>query len=176
MLFKMDKFLQIIEVVAADLSIIRTGKASPVLIEQLTVDAYGTKMKLVELATIAAVDANTLITTPFDIANLETIIKAVNTANLGLTAIPEDTRIRVVVPPLSEERRAEYVKLAKTKIEGGKVMVRQERHKAMEEIAKGGADEDTQKRWEKEVQKLVDETGEKLDELLAEKEKEILTL
>lgn len=171
-----SKFQKIVEVVTSDLGTIRTGKATPHLIETLIVDAYGDKMKLQELATISAIDANTLVVTPFDVTNIEAIIKAISGANLGLTAIPEDTKIRCVVPPLSQERREEYVKLAKTKVEGGKVMVRQARHEAMEDVTKGGSDEDTQKRLEKEIQTFTDKVVAQLDELADAKEKELMVI
>ncbi len=171
-----SKFSKVLEVVKADLATIRTGKATPALIENLVVDAYGSKMKLLELATIAATDPTTLVVTPFDISNAETIAKAISDANLGLSAVPEETRIRVMVPSLSEERRQEYVKLAKTKVEGGKVMARQVRHEAMEEVAKGDADEDTKKRDEKEIQMTVDKLNDALDKLFEDKEKELLTV
>lgn len=169
-----QKFQKVIDVVRADLATIRTGKASPVLLENLLVDAYDSKMKLVELATVAATDPTTLLLTPFDITNSEAIAKAISAANLGLTAMIEDTKIRVVVPPLSEERRQEYVKLAKTKAEGGKVMLRQIRHEAMESAAKSGTDEDNQKHLEKEIQTLTDQMVGELDLMATEKEKELL--
>lgn len=171
-----QKFQKVIEVVRADLATIRTGKASPQLVENLLVDAYGIKMKLVELATVAATDPTTLLITPFDLANAQVIATAIQNANLGLTAVVEDTRVRVVVPPLSEERRQEYVKLARMKAEGGKVMTRQIRHEAMEDVSKSGADEDTQKHLEKEIQELTDNMVAELDLLAQEKEKELLTI
>ena len=182
MLYKMDdltlqyapKFQKVVDVVRADLATIRTGKASSSLIENVPVEAYGTKMKLVEVGTVAATDPTTLVVTPFDQTNAPAIATAIQDANLGLTAIVEDTRVRVVVPALSQERRGEYVKLAKTKVEGGKVMLRQVRHDAMEDISKSDLDEDTQKRLEKELQTLVDQSVEKLELLAAEKEQELL--
>lgn len=171
-----SKFNKVLEVVKQDLATIRTGKATSALIENLVVDAYGSKMKLLELATISATDPTTLIVTPFDIGNTETIVKAVSDANLGLSAVPEEIKIRVIVPALSEERRQEYVKLAKTKIEGGKVMIRQVRHEEMERITKANSDEDTMKREEKEIQTAVDKTNEELEMLLSEKERELTTI
>lgn len=171
-----SKFQRVVDVVRQDLATIRTGKASPQLVESLWVDAYGSKMKLVELATIAATDPTTLIVTPFDITNAEAVASAIQEANLGLTALIEDTRVRVVVPPLSEERRQEYVKLAKTKAEGGKVMVRQIRHEAMENVVKSELDEDSQKHLEKEIQAATDKTTAELDLMASEKEKELLTI
>lgn len=170
----LPKFSKVIDVVRADLATIRTGKATPQLVENLVVDAYGTKMKMVEVATIAATDPTTLVVTPFDQSNGAAIAKAIQEANLGLTAIVEDTRVRVVVPPLSEERRQEYVKLANTKVEGGKVMLRQVRHDAMDDIAHSDLDEDMQKRLEKELQGLVDKFTGELELLASEKEQELL--
>jgi len=170
------KFAKVVDVVRTDLATIRTGKASSALLENIFVDAYGTKMKLVELATISATDPTTLLVTPFDIANAEAIAAAIQNANLGLSTIVEETKVRVVVPPLSQERREEYAKLAKTKMEGGKIMARQVRHDGMEDITKMNTDEDTRGRLEKEVQLLVDKTVEQLELLALEKEKELLTL
>lgn len=170
------KFSQVLDIVSADLATIRTGKANPQLVASLPVDAYGARMKLLELSTITAADPTTLIVTPFDVTNVDAVVKAITTANLGLTAIPEDTKIRVVIPPLSQERRSEYFRLAKTKVEGGKIMIRQVRHEAMEEISKSGANEDKQKHLEKETQTIVDKTTAQLDSLLNQKEKELLTL
>lgn len=170
----LPKFQKVIDVVRTDLGTIRTGKATPQLVESLVVEAYGTKMKMVEVATIAATDPTTLIVTPFDQTNGSAIAKAIQEANLGLSAIVEDTRVRVMVPPLSEERRQEYVKLANTKVEGGKVMLRQVRHDAMDDISHSDLDEDTQKRLEKELQNLVDKFTAELELLASEKEQELL--
>lgn len=131
-------------------------------------------MKMIELAAITATDPTTLLVTPFDIANAQGIAKAIQEANIGLTAIVEDTVVRVIVPSLSQERREEYVKLAKTKVEGGKVMVRQIRHEAMEGAVKSDLDDDSKEVAELEIQKMTDQMVEKLDLLLREKEKELL--
>lgn len=171
-----SKFQKVIDIVRADLATIRTGKASPQLVENLLVDAYGSKMKLLELATVAATDPTTLVITPFDVTNGEAIAKAIQEANLGLTAMVEDTRVRVIVPPLSQERREEYVKLAKTKAEGGKVMIRQIRHDAMEQLGKSELDEDSMRHFEKEIQAATDQMVAELDVLASEKEKELLTI
>lgn len=169
-----SKFQKALEVVKQDLNTIRTGKASPALIENLIVDAYATKMKLVELGTIMTSDPTNLVITPFDTANIESICKAISDANLGLTAMPEDVKIRVVVPSLSQERREEYVKLVKSKIEGGKIMVRQVRHDAMEDVSKAEANEDQKESMEKEVQALTDKMTVELDQMADAKEKELM--
>lgn len=171
-----SKFKKIIDVVAADLGTIRTGKATPALLDNLLVEAYGARMKLLELATIVASDPTTLLVSPFDIGNADVIAKAISDSNLGLSVVVEDTKIRVMVPALSQERREEYVKLAKTKVEGGKVMVRQVRHEAMENSVKPDIDEDLQKHLEKEIQLMTDKTTAELETLLLEKEKQLLTI
>lgn len=171
-----SKIARVLEVVGADLATVRTGKASPVIIENLPIDVYGTRMKLVELATLSASDPATLIVTPFDIGNGDEIAKAIQNAGLGLTAIVEDTKIRVMVPQLSAERRQEYVKLVRAKVEGGKVMVRQARHEAMEEAAKAEIDEDSRVRLEKEIQAEVDRAVGELEAMADEKAKELLTI
>lgn len=172
----LPKFDKVIEVVRADLATIHAGKAAPKLIEQVPVEAYETKMPLISLGTISVVDAGTLIFTPFDKSNISGTTVAIQNANLGVTVIPEDDHTRVVVPPLSEERRQEYVKLAKTKVEGGKVMVRQVRHDAMEDIGHSNLDEDTQKRMEKELQMMTDKVVAELDLLAQNKESELLAI
>lgn len=169
-----SKFQKVLEVVKQDLNTVRTGKASSALVENLLVEAYGAKMKLVELATISATDPTTIIVTPFDQINVEIIAKAISDSKLGLSVIVEDFRIRVMVPALSQERRQEYVKLVKTKIEGGKIMVRQIRHDGMEDIVKSDLNEDQKEHFEKEIQGLTDKTVGELDTLAKNKEKELL--
>lgn len=171
-----SKFQKVLEVVANDLATIRTGKASPKLIENLHIEAYGGNMPLIDLATITAADPTNLLVTPFDVGNVDVITKGIQEANLGLSVIPEDTQIRVVVPSLSEERRQEYVRLVKSKVEGGKIMVRQIRHEAIEDATKSNVDEDAKKRMEKEIQAMTDATVEKLDLMASEKEKELMIL
>ena len=170
-----SKFARVADVVHQDLATIRTGKATPALVENLVVEVYGSKMKLLELATIAATDPTTLVVTPFDIANVDAISSAISVANLGLSVVVEDTRLRVMVPSLSQERREEYVKLAKTKVEGGKIMVRQIRHDAMEDVVKSELDEDSQKHLEKEIQLMTDKMVVELDFLAKLKENELMS-
>lgn len=169
-----SRFAKVIEVVRNDLATIRTGKATPALIEQLPIEAYGSKMKLLELATIVATDPSSLSVTPFDPGNTGAIVKGITDANLGLSAHQDDHHVRVVVPPLSAERRQEYVKLAQSKGEGGKVMVRQIRHDTLEDLEKEELDEDSKERMKKDIQKLTDEAVEKIDLIISEKEEELL--
>lgn len=170
-----SKFQKVLEVVRQDLNTIRTGKASSALVENLLVEAYGAKMKLVELATISATDPTTIMVTPFDQTNVEIIAKAISDSKLGLSVVVEDTRVRVMVPSLSQERRQEYVKLVKSKIEGGKIMVRQIRHDGMEDVVKSDLNEDQKEHFEKEIQALTDKTVAELETLAENKEKELMS-
>ncbi|OGG07690.1 ribosome recycling factor [Candidatus Gottesmanbacteria bacterium RIFCSPHIGHO2_01_FULL_42_12] len=165
-----------IDVIRVDLSTIRTGRAIPSLIEHLLVEAYGSKMKLVELASITAPDPQTLIVTPFDPGNAIAILKAIEESGMGFTPGINENIVRVVIPPLSQERREEFVKLVHTKLEGGKVMVRQVRHKYMDTIKDADNDEDTKKRLEKELQETTDKIIAELDLLGKKKVEELLTV
>jgi ribosome recycling factor len=165
-----------VEEVRQDLSTIRTGRASPQLLESLLVEAYGTKMRLVELASITAPDTQTLIVAPFDLTNTVPILKAIEELRMGFSPAISENIVRVTIPPLSRERREEFVKLVHTKLEGGKVMVRQIRHKYMDNIKDADNDEDTKKRLEKELQEVTDKIIAEIDLLGEQKEKELLTV
>ncbi len=173
---------QAFEVLRRDFATIKTGKASPGIVENIIISAYGgqARMRLNELATIHAVDAQTLAITPFDQSVAGEIRRGIEDANLGLNPILDAGVLRINLPPLTEERRKEYVKLASQKAESGKVMIRQVRHEAMEGIKKmkneDSVSEDDITRLEKEVQKVTDEYMGKIDQLKAEKEKELMSL
>lgn len=175
------KMQKAFEVMQQDFGTVRTGKAHPALIENVTIMAYGgsTPLKLMELATIHAQDASTLVITPFDKSIMNEIEKGLTEANLGMNPIVDESVIRLSIPPLTEERRKEFIKLVNQKAENGRIMIRQARHEAMEDLKKMGEEhvsEDEIKRLEKEIQKVTDEFMEKIDTLRAEKEKELMTL
>jgi len=175
-----DRMQLALDVLTKDFATIRTGKASPSLIENVVISAYGgaAKMKLNEVAMINVVDTQTLAVTPFDQAVIGEIQKGITEANLGVTPIIDAGIVRVTLPQLNEERRKEYVKLANQKAESGKVMMRQSRHESMGSIEhlEGTVSEDETDRLKKEVQKLTDEFIEKIDSMRNEKEKELMTL
>lgn len=176
---KMQKALEIIR---ADLQTIRTGRATPALVENIVVSVYGgtQKLRLMELGTITASDSRTLVIVPFDPSIIEEINKGLQVANLGLTPILDSEVIRISIPALSEERRLEYIKLAKQKLEMGRIMIRQIRHQAMEEIKKTlenkEISEDGQSRLEKNLQTLTDELMAEIDEITRLKEQELLQI
>ena len=174
-----DKLQKVLNVLGDDLATIRTGKATPALVENVIVTAYdGTaKLKVQELATIGTADNQTLIVTPFDQSTIHDIQKGIEAANIGLSPIVDSTVLRISLPPLSQERRQELIKVMKQKLENGKIQVRQVRHEMIEDMKKDyEGREDDIKRLEKEVQKIVDETVETIDEWGKKKEQELLQI
>jgi len=174
-----EKMLKTEEHLVQQFAGVRTGKASPALIENVHVEAYGSHMRLKELATITAPESRMLMVQPFDISNTKAIEKAIQSANLGLNPATQGKFIRIVLPDLSTERRQEFVKLCKKITEEGRVAIRNERRQAMDQLKKAkndGTSEDEVKGAEEEVQKLTDSYIKKLEEHLVHKEKEILTV
>ena len=175
-----EKMLKTEEHVIHEFHGVRTGKASPSLIENVMVEAYGSNMRLKELATISAPEARMLMVQPFDQTNMKAVEKAIQGAGLGLNPATQGRFIRVILPDLSAERRQEFVKLAQRMAEEGRVAVRTERRAAIESLKKlkgsAGVSEDNIEDCEKDVQKLTDQYIKKIDDHLVVKEKEILTV
>jgi ribosome recycling factor len=173
---RIDKVLDILK---TDLATIRTGRATPSLVENIVINAYGgsAKLKVMELATIGTTDNQTLVVTPFDLATIHEIQKGIEGANVGFYPAVDGHVLRISIPPLSQDRRQELIKAMKHKLENGKVMVRQVRHDAMETIKKEheGVEDDI-KRLEKDVQRLVDETITEIDAIGKQKEAELLQI
>lgn len=175
-----EKMKKAIDICRVDLSSIRSGRATPALVEQITIPAYGGSqhLKVMELATITTMDAKTLVVSPYDPAIIADIERGIMEANVGLTPVVDGEIIRITIPPLSQERREEYIKLARTKLEGGKIMVRQIRHDAMKELAKledeRQISQDETKHGEKMTQELTDEMIADIDTMGEKKEAELL--
>lgn len=162
-----------------DLSQIRTGRATPELVEEVIIEAYESTSPIKNLATINVVDAKTINIQPWDKTIVENIGKGIGNANLGFSPIVEGDRVLVKIPDLTEERRQEYVKIMKERIEDGRVAVRQVRQKYMKEVdeaQKSGLSEDEADRLRDEIEKIVKENNEKIETLKEEKEKELLTI
>ena len=162
-----------------DLATIRTGRATPALVENVVISAYdGTQnLKVKELATITTEGARTLLIAAFDPTVVKDIERGLNSANLGFTASVEGIIIRINIPLLTAERREEFIKLAHIKIEGGRVIIRQIRHDEMVKLkrqfeAKEIA-EDEKKRYEREIQEITDEMMAEIDVLRERKEEEL---
>jgi len=171
-----------VEIVSTDFSSIRTGRASASLIENIMVSAYdgAQKLKVMELGTISTPHAKTLVVEPWDTSVINDISKALSEANIGLNPIVDVNVIRISLPPLTEERRAEFVKLLKQKVESGKVMIRQLRHDKMADLKRGEEKneitEDDRKHLENELQKLTDEYTAKIGEMGKRKEEELIQI
>lgn len=165
------------EWLAKELGILRAGRASPAILDTVFIEAWGSKMPLKQVAAITVEDARSLRVTPYDVEQGKAIEKAITSANLGLSASGGEGGVRVVFPELSTERRAALIKAAKGKLEEARVSLRRGRDEAVRDIdAKekaGGIGEDEKFRLKKELEKLADAEGKKLEDAIARKEKEI---
>lgn len=175
-----EKMMKTEQVVQHEFAGVRTGKASPALVENIMVEVYGSNMRIRELAGITTPESRMLLIQPWDATSAGPIEKAIQKANLGLNPTVQGKMIRIVLPELSTERRQEMVKVARKMSEDGRVAVRHVRRDAMELIKKearnGGISEEEIETAETEVQKLTDQYIGKIDAHLATKEKEILTV
>lgn len=175
-----EKMKKAIEITRQDLSSIRSGRATPALVEHIVIASYGgsQRLSLTEMATITTMDARTLVVSPYDPSVVAEIEKGILEANVGLTPVVDGEIIRITIPPLSEERRQEYIKLARTKLEAGRIMVRQVRHESMRDLKRledgGEIPEDGRKHGEKMVQELTDEMIAGIDTMGERKEQELL--
>lgn len=173
---KMEK---VMAVVMEDMETIRVGRASPRMVEGIEVSAYGgQKMRLVELASITSPDPSQIVITPWDKSVVREIEKGIIEADLGLMPSVSGEVIRIVVPPLTEERRRDFVKLVGQKLESGRVMLRGVRQEVREEIGgledEAGVSEDDVKRLYEELDKLTGEFNKKLEKMAEEKEVEVM--
>lgn len=168
--------------VISEFAAVRTGKASPALVDNVDVmvASYGTKMKLKELAVVATPEPRLIAIQPFDPSTSDEIAKAIAESNIGLNPQNEGRRILVPIPELSEERRRDMVKLVKTLAEEGRVRIRSARKDGMDKAKKMKADniitEDGQHDFEKDVQDLTDSFVKKIDEATAAKDAEVMTV
>ena len=172
---KMDKA---VEVAKEDFAVIRTGRATPALFSKILVDYYGSPTPLQQLASFATPEARVVIITPYDRSSLGNVERAIRDSDLGVNPANDGTIIRVVLPQLTEERRREFIKVAKHKAEDARVSVRNIRRRAKEEldrIAKDGeAGEDEVGRAEKELEQVTKRHVDTIDDLLRHKETELL--
>ncbi|TFH16485.1 MAG: ribosome recycling factor [Lentisphaerales bacterium] len=172
-----EKMSKCVDHVKSQFSGLRTGKASPALVENVNVDYYGTSTRLREIAGISTPEPRLIVINPYDPTALGAIEKAILAANLGITPMNDGKIIRLPIPELSEERRNEMTKVAKRMAEEGKVAIRNVRREANDEIKAlektGKITEDDKESGTKEVQKLTDDYTASLDSILTEKEKEM---
>jgi len=169
-----------LDAVRREFATVRTGKATPALLDTVRVDAYGSKMPLNQVATVSTPEASLLVVQPFDKGLLGDIERAIMTADLGLNPANDGNIIRVPVPPLNEERRREFVKVLHKMAEEARISVRHARRSVRDEIHQLVKDheigEDEGHRREEAVEKLTHEYSGKIDELLKQKEEEVMAI
>jgi ribosome recycling factor len=172
---KMDKA---IEVAKEDFATIRTGRANPSMFAKILVDYYGTPTPLQQLASFQTPEARTILVSPYDMSSMKAIERAIRDSDLGVNPTDDGKVIRVVLPQLTEERRRDYVKLARHKAEEARVAIRNVRRHAKDELDRivrdGEAGEDEVVRAEKELEQITKRHIEAVDHLLAGKESELL--
>ncbi len=172
---KMRSAIQSLE---GDLGGIRTGRASPALVERLHVEYYGTPTPLLQLATISAPEPRQLLIRPFDATSLKNIERAIQASELGLTPNNDGKVIRLNIPPLTEERRHELVKVVHTRLEESRIAVRNVRRDLLKDLREFEHEkmisEDDLETAEEELQKLTDTMIEEIDHVGQHKEKEIM--
>lgn len=172
-----QKFDKAVEIFSNDIASIRTGRATPALLEGISVTSYGQKMRLIELGSIGISDARTLTFTPWDVSVIREVANGIMAANIGLTPVVDGELIRIALPMLTTEQREEYVRLLGRKLEGARGILRDIRA----QIRKGLQDakqaktvsEDEYKRDEDMLQKTTDEYNGKLEDMAKKKEVEI---
>lgn len=172
---KMDKA---VEVAKEDFATIRTGRANAAMFSKIVVDYYGAPTPLQQLASFNVTEARTILISPFDKSAMAAIEKALRDSDLGVNPSNDGNAIRIVLPALTEERRKEYVKLAKTKAEDARISVRSVRRRAKDDLDRlskdGDAGEDDVNRAEKELEAVTRRHVDTIDAVLAAKESELL--
>lgn len=168
------------EAVRREFAAVRTGKATPALLDTVRVDAYGSKMPLNQVASISTPEPTLLVVQPFDKTLIADIEKGIQTADLGLNPANDGNLIRVPIPPLNEERRKEYVRLLHKMAEEGRISIRHARKVGNDSVKEMLRDhevsEDEGHRAIEEIQKLTDAFIKKLDDLVEQKEKEVMAI
>jgi len=167
-----------IEATVHEFNSIRTGRASPALLDRISIDYYGTPTALKSLASISAPESRLLTIQPFDPGSLKSIERAIQESDLGLTPSNDGKLIRLPIPSLTEERRKELVKVVRRVAEDGKVAIRNVRRDVLQHlrelVVNGDVGDDEERRAEQQVQKVTDEHTKTIDDLLRAKEAEIM--
>ncbi|HEX3392174.1 MAG TPA: ribosome recycling factor [Solirubrobacteraceae bacterium] len=173
-----ERMAKSLESTKVEFTTVRTGRASPSLLERVVVDYYGAQTPLNQLATVSAPEARLLTVQPYDKSSIKTIEKAINESDVGLNPSNDGNLIRLVIPELTEERRRDLVKVVRNLAEEGRVAIRNVRRDTMQHLremkSEGDAGSDDEHRAEVELQKLTDGRIADLDAVLKAKEEEIL--
>lgn len=159
-----------------EFSTIHTGKASPAMVESVMVEAYGSTMRLKECAAVSTPDARMIVIQPWDKGVVQAVVKGIQMANLGFNPTVDGHLVRIPLPEMSRERRQEFVKVANRLAEEGRVHIRNIRRDGIEGVKKAKLPEDDTKRLEKDIQTATDKSIAEINQHLAHKEKELLTV
>ncbi len=174
-----DKAKQVPEWLVKELSTVRTGRANPSVLDSVMVDSYGALMGIAQVASVTLEDARSIRIVPWDNTQIKPIEKAITVANLGLSVSVDDKGVRVSFPALTTESRMQVVKMAKEKLEQGRITLRKHRDEVISDIEKKAKEsavtEDEKFKLKAEIQKVVDELNAKMQELFDKKEKEVLS-
>jgi len=172
-----ERMTKSIDALKRDLSTLRTGRATPSLLDNINIDYYGTSTPLNQLASVIAPDAQAIIIQPWDKGSIQDIEKSLSTSDLGFNPSNDGNQITVPIPPLTQERRFEMVRLLKKKIEDGKVSVRNVRRDSVERLRKLEKDksisQDDSRRGQDQIQKATDNYTKLIDDISKAKEDEI---
>lgn len=165
---------QAVDHVQGEFATVRTGRANPGILHRVTVDYYGTQTPLQQLATVTVPEPRMLVVQPFDPGAVTNIERAIQTADLGLNPSNDGKVIRLAFPPLTEERRKDLIRLVRNMAEDGRVSIRNVRRHTRDDLEEVGQSEDDVRRAEKKLQDLTDQYIARIDELLENKEHELL--
>lgn len=175
-----EKFTKIIEHLEKELSNLRVGRAMPNLLENIIIEAYGSKSPLMQLASINVPEPQTLVIQPWDPTLIKDVEKGIRKSNLDLNPVVDGKIIRISFPPLTEEKRKELVKIVGQKVEEAKISIKNVREEEIKELKKKEKDkeisEDEKFNAEKDLQKIVDEFQQKIKAVAEKKEKELMTI
>ena len=173
-----ERMKKAVDAVGRELTAVRTGKATPKILDGIKVEYYGTPTPLNQLASINAPDPKTLVVQPWEKTVIPDIIKALQKADIGLNPIAESNIIRLPIPPLNEERRMEMVKIVKKLGEDGKIAIRNIRRDANDKMKKAQKDseitEDDLEKGQKQIQEYTDDFIKKISDIISQKEQEVM--
>lgn len=172
-----ERMEKTVESLKSNYATLRTGRAATSMLDRIEIDYYGSMTPINQLSSITVPEPRQLLIKPYDRNDLKAIVAALNASDLGLNPINDGTTVRLVIPPLTEDRRRDLAKLAKKYAEDSKVAIRNIRREAMDEVKKDASfTEDSRKIEEEEIQKLTDRFVKKIDDVFAQKEKDIMTI
>ena len=172
-----SKMSKTVDSLKGDLAVLRTGRASPAILERIECDYYGDKIAITAISSVTVPEPRQLLIKPFDRGDLKSILAAINASNIGINPQAESDCIRLIIPPLTEDSRRDLVKKAKAMVEENKVAIRNIRRDYMDFVKDNDEmTEDYQKRVQEEIQKVHDEAMKSIDEIFQAKEKEIMSI